>query len=308
MSQATPPFSSQVTRFLFENMDICGVLVQLTDAWEGMHHGRGYASRAQTLLGEMSAVAALMGGGLKAAGRLTFQIQGQGAISMLVVDCEQVVDGDLLLRGMVRCDESQQEKLDKAHLPLKELLGEGTLLFSLQSDTTDRPYQSQVPLSGDSMANVFELFMSQSAQQDARLWLFSDEHSACALFLQTLPPGKRDEMTTAVDPDPDGWNRIQQLASTVRAGEMMLPPEVLLSRLFTEDTLRVFPPRKVRYYCPRDEDRVRSMLVSLGRDEIAGLLAEHGEIRIHDEICNQEYRFGPGVLDELFPSSGQTLH
>lgn len=306
MSQITPPFSSQVTRFLFEELDVCGVLVQLTEAWEGMHHGRGYAPCVQTLLGEMSAVAALMGGGLKAAGRLTFQVQGKGVISIMVVDCEQLADGDLLLRGMARCDEAQQEKLDAAHLSLNELLGEGTLLFSLQSDMTDRPYQSQVPLSGESMANVFELFMSQSAQQDARLWLFADEHSACALFLQTLPPSKRDEM--AGEPDPDGWNRIQQLASTVRAGEMMLPPEVLLSRLFAEDILRVFPSRKVRYYCPRDEDRVRSMLVSLGRDEIVGLLAEHGEIRIRDEICNQEYRFGPSVLDELFPSSGQTLH
>lgn len=304
MSQATSPLFSQVTRFMFEDLDVCGVIVQLSEAWEGIHHGRGYAHRVQTLLGEMSAVAALMGGGLKAAGRLTFQIQGQGAISMLVVSCEQAADGDLLLRGMARCDETQQEKLDRETLPLNELLGDGTLLFSLQSGMTDMPYQSQVPLSGEGMAHVFEQFMSQSAQQDARLWLFADEHSASALFLQTLPPRVRDERTA----DPDGWNRVQQLASTVRAEEMGLPPEVLLSRLFAEDSLRVFPPRKVRYYCPRDEDRIRSMLVTLGRDEVAGLIAEYGEIRIHDEICNHEYRFGPGVLDELFPSSGHTLH
>lgn len=304
MSPANPPFSSRVTRFIFEDLDVCGVIVQLTDAWEGMHQGRSYAPRVQGLLGEISVVAALMGASLKAPGRLTFQIQGQGPVSMLVVDCEQQKEGHLRLRGMARGAEALHEQMDLAHLPLHELLGDGTLLFSLQSEMTDMPYQSRVSLSAESMTKVFEHFMDQSAQQDTRLWLFADQHSACGLFLQTLPPREREGLAV----DADGWNRLQQLAATVRAGELMCSPEMLLQRLFPEDTLRVFTACSVHYYCPRDEDRVRSMLVSLGRDEVAGLIAEHGEIRIHDEICNHEYRFGPGVLDELFPSSGHTLH
>jgi molecular chaperone Hsp33 len=304
MNHSGLPFSSRVTRFMFEDLDICGAVVQLGDAWECMHRGRSYATRAQNLLGEMSVVAALMGASLKTPARLTFQAQGQGPVSMLVVDCERQPEGELLLRGMARCAETLHEQAGLAHLPLDELLGDGALLFSLQSEMSDMPYQSQVPLSGDSMAAIFEQFMSQSAQQPARLWLFADEKTACGLFLQTLPLRERDGVVV----DADGWNRIQQLATTVRAEELVLPPEVLLRRLFAEDTLRIFDPCPVSYYCPRDEDRVRGMLVSLGRDEVAGLIAEHGEIRIHDEICNHEYRFGPGVLDELFPSAGHTLH
>ncbi|MBP9712483.1 MAG: Hsp33 family molecular chaperone HslO [Sterolibacterium sp.] len=303
MSQFVLPTSSQITRFLFEDLDVCGSVVQLTEAWVGMHRGRGYASRAQMLLGEMSVVASLMGANLKTSGRLTFQAQGAGPISMMVVDCERLSEGGVLLRGMARCAETPHDPAGLEALPLDELLGDGTLLFSLQSEMTDMPYQSQVPLAGHNMAEIFEHFMSQSAQQPARLWLFANDTSACGLFLQTLPPREREE-----NADADGWNRIQQLAATVRAEELMLPPETLLRRLFTEETLRVFDPCPVRYYCPRDEDRVRSMLVSLGRDEVAGLIAEHGEIRIHDEICNYEYHFGPAVLDELFPSAGHTLH
>jgi molecular chaperone Hsp33 len=43
------------------------------------------------------------------------------------------------------------------------------------------------------------------------------------------------------------------------------------------------------------------MLRTLGRDDVAATLAEQGTIVIRDDICNQEYRFGPEVLDRLFP-------
>lgn len=284
-----------VTRFLFEDLDICGALVHLSDAWRAMQHGRDYAPRMQSLLGETAAVAALVGSNLKTPGRLTFQARGQGAVSLLVVDCEHA-RGQLLLRGMVRCADHD------ADAPLRELLGEGNLLFSLQSEMTDMPYQSHVPLTGDSMAEIFEHFLAQSAQQPARLWLAADAQHACGLLLQTLPASNRE---TA---DEDGWNRIQQFAATLRPEELQLPAATLLSRLFAAETIRLFEPRPVVYYCPRDEDKVRSMLESLGREEVVSMLAENGEIVILDDICNHEYRFGASVIDELFPSAGQMLH
>lgn len=289
---------SMITRFIFEDLDICGAVVQLGEAWQQMHEERDYALPVCDLLGEMAAIAAVIGSNLKLPGRVTFQAQGQGAgpISLLVVDCEQAND-QLLLRGMAR----SQSKVAPA--PLHELLGEGNLLFSLQTANSNMPYQSYVPLEGNSIAQIFERFMTQSAQQPARLWLFADARQASCLFLQTLPPREHAEAV-----DPDGWNRVQQLAATVKRQELQLPVTTLLERLFAEDTLRVFAPIPVHYHCPRDEDKVRSMLLSLGHQEVAEILAEHGEIVIRDDICNHEYRFGAEIIEELFPSAGQTLH
>lgn len=297
-----------VSRFIFEDLDICGTLVHLGSAWRDMHSQRDYPPRVQHLLGEMAAVSGLMGHLLKNAGRLTFQARGddsesrvghgEGHVSLLVVDCERRADEEvLLIRGMARCQG------DPGARPLREILGNGQLLFSLQSEMADMPYQSYVPLVGDSMAQVFEQFMTQSAQQESRLWLSADDQHACGLLLQTLPPRERDE-----EVDADGWSRVQQLAATIRPVELLLPPEELLGRLFPEDDIRLFAARPLAYYCPRDEDKVRNMLLSLGRDEVAEVLAERGEIVIRDDICNHEYRFGPAILDELFPAAGQTLH
>jgi molecular chaperone Hsp33 len=43
------------------------------------------------------------------------------------------------------------------------------------------------------------------------------------------------------------------------------------------------------------------MLISLGREEVEATLAEQGEIVVTDDICNQQYRFGPEDVKRLFP-------
>jgi molecular chaperone Hsp33 len=282
--------SGNVVGFLFEDLDIRGVIVQLNGAWQDMHRGRNYAAPVRDLLGQLAAVGTLIGANLKAPGRLTFQVQGHGPVSLLVVDCDE----KLQLRGMARAGVTADA------VSATDLLGDGRLVLTLQSDAAAQPYQSFVPLEGDSIATIFEHYLSQSEQQEARLWLAADGQQAAGLFLQTLPK--------AAERDPDGWNRIQQLASTLRPDDLALPPETLLTHLFGEETLRLFTARPVSYHCPRDEDRVRAMLTSLGRDEVASIIAEHGEIVVKDDICNQEYRFDADIVDQLFGSTRRTLH
>ena len=317
-AHSTPATDCHITRFIFEHLDICGAIVQLSSSWQQMHAGRGYAPPVQSLLGEMAAVAAVIGSNLKTAGRVTFQAQGEAseAVSLLVVDCEcceQAVGAAtaqaaqakqakqaqarhaLLLRGMARSQAQVQPG------SLHELLGKGQLLFTLRTAAAESLYQSYVDLAGENIAQVFEQFMTQSAQQPTRLWLFADAAQASCLYLQTLPAR---EQTT----DSDGWNRVQQMAATVTPAEMQLPANTLLGRLFAEDDLRVFAPISVHYHCPRDEDKVRNMLLSLGYQEVMAILTEFGEIVIRDDICNHEYRFGAEIVEELFPSAGQTLH
>lgn len=276
--------SDFVVRFLFEELDIRGAFVRLGEAWRNLQVKRGYAATVRDLFGEMTATAVLIADNLKQPGRLTFQLQGHGPIRMLVIDCT----ADLHLRGMAKAE------AEVAPAPVSQLFGDGRLALILQSESAREPYQSLVPAAGDSIAAVFEHYLAQSEQQPARLWLAADDQSACGLFLQKLPG--------ADTRDADGWSRIEQLAATVTPQEMQaLPVETLLGRLFPEETLRLFSPKPVAYDCPEDRDKVGGMLRSLGRAEVESILAERGEIVVHDDICNREYRFDASDLDELFP-------
>ena len=76
--------------------------------------------------------------------------------------------------------------------------------------------------------------------------------------------------------------------------------ETLLVRLFHEELLRVYPLHAVVYHCPRDEEKVADMLRSLGRAEVESILAEQGEVKIVNEMCNHEYRFDAAAVARMF--------
>jgi molecular chaperone Hsp33 len=283
-----------VHRFLLEDLDIRGALVQLGPSWAAMTSRRNYAAPVRELLGELAAVTAIIGSNLKAPGRISFQLQGHGPVSMLVMDCNE----KLHLRGMAKSELAADA--DARVNGVADLLGDGRLVLTLQPKTAESPYQSVVLLIGKTVAAIFEHFLEQSEQSPARLWLAATPETACGLFLQKLP--NADAL------DPDGWDRIEQLASTVRPEELQLAPDTLLTRLFHEENVRLYPSRKASWHCPRDEEKVRNMLLSLGREEVESMLADAEVIAVEDEICGHEYRFGPEIVDELFPPDGRTLH
>jgi molecular chaperone Hsp33 len=271
-----------VRRFLFEDLDIRGAVVSLGNTWHEMSAGRDDSPVVSVLLGELAAVTALIAGNLKSPGRLTFQLQGHGAVSLLMADCDE----QLRLRGTARAKVGAGETAS-----FSELLGDGQLLLTLQTHQ-GHPYQSVVPLVGDSLAAVFEHYLAQSEQQPARLFLTATEDFAGGLFLQKLPD--------ADSKDPDGWNRIMHLAATLKPAELALPQANLLMQLFPEENIRLFDPRPVRYHCPKDEAKVLAMLKSLGRSEIEAALAEQGEIAIEDDVCRHSYRYGADIIPRLF--------
>jgi len=283
-----------VHRFLFDDLDIRGALVQLGPAWHELQAVRDYEPPVRRLLGELAAVTAIIGCNLKQPGRLSLHLRGEGAVRLLVMECDE----QLRLRGLAKVADAVSPA---PTFGVHELLGAGQLVLTLQNNAaTEHPYQSYVPLEGDSLAAIFEHYLAQSEQAPARLLLSVDEHHACALLLQKLPDADKR--------DADGWNRIQHLAATLQPGELALPPETLLTRVFPEETLRLFDPLPVSYHCPRDEEKVIDMLRSLGRDEVEAALADTGAISIHDDICNHEYRFGREVLEHLFDQPSRTLH
>jgi molecular chaperone Hsp33 len=291
--------ASFVRRFLFENLDIRGAIVHLGDAWQGMQAGRNYQPTVAQLLGETAAVTALIAAQLKQPGRLTLQLRGNGPVQVLVMDCNE----QLQMRGMAR---SNPVVLPA---PVPELLGAhqgGQLLMSLDLPTARQPYQSYVPLVGDSIAAIFEHYLEQSEQQPSRLFATASRQAACCLFLQKMPDADQR--------DPDGWHRVTQLAATVKTAELLeLDAESLLGRLFHEDIaehgIRLYDPLPVTYHCPENWEKVRDMIRGIGRTDAEAILAEHGEIVINDDICNRTYRFSAQDVADLFAASqGKALN
>jgi len=270
-----------VQRFLFESLDVRGRLVCLTGAWQRMTEGRGYPPRIAELLGHSTALAAILGANQKKdggrAGRVTLQVQGSGPVRLLVADCT----ADLKIRGM-----AQYAGDDPA-------LGDGRLALTFEDAESGQLYQSLVPLEGRSMAEVFQNYLQRSEQRTSFLRLYASEREVCGLLLEKLPGADAS--------DPDGWNRVTQLAATLRLEESVdAQPYSLLVRLFPEELLRVFRLDSVEYHCPFNVQSVERVLRGLGRAEVESILAEKGEVVIRNEMCNHEYRFDREAVETLF--------
>ena len=267
-----------VQRFLFEDLDIRGRLVCLTGAWRRMTADRGYPAHIARLLGETTALGVLLGANQKGRNRVTLQVQGDGPVRLLVADCT----AGLKIRGMAQYEER----------PGSPFAG-GRLAVTLEDAASGQLYQSLVPLEGETLPEIFQHYLAQSEQLQARVQLFADGRAVCGLLLEKLPGADRR--------DADGWNRVTRLAATLTLQETMeAQPYDLLTRLFPEELLRVFRLFPVEYHCPYDVEKVKDVLRGLGRAEVDSILAEKGEVVIRNEMCNHEYRFGARDIAQLF--------
>ncbi len=286
--------TNSIQRFLFDDLDIRGAIVRLDAVWEKLMAGRNYPPPVVDLLGQMSATTLLLADNLKQPGRLTIQLRGDGPVSLMVIDCNEQLN--------LRCMAHHAASI--ATVPMLELLGHGQLLLSLDTQSMREPYQSVVPLDGKSIAEVFEHYLQQSEQLASRFFLASSPSKVAGMVLQKMP--------TTDERDPDGWTRIEALADTVKPEELIeLENEELLTRLFHEETLRLFDAQPVTNDCQKDWDKINNILRSLGREEVYDNLTAHGVIVINDELSNLEYRFAKDDIDRLFssmPETPRTIH
>jgi molecular chaperone Hsp33 len=94
------------------------------------------------------------------------------------------------------------------------------------------------------------------------------------------------------------------LADTVTDEELLKVTDAeLLYRLFNQERVRLFPKESVRFQCGCSRERIASMLVSMGRDEVDSILGDVGAIEVGCEFCNRQYRFDAIDAQALFTKS-----
>lgn len=274
----------QLERFIFENTAVRGNLVRLNTTWLSIVERHNYPPILRNLIGELLAASALLAATLKFKGSLILQIQGKGAISLLVVECTS----DLGLRATAKWDENIS-----SNITLSELMGGGTCVITLVPEDGGQSYQGIVPLEGENVAQIITNYMLRSEQLETAIWLAVGSDCATGMLLQKMPEQPMH--------DADDWNRLVQLASTVKAEEMSsLDAKTLLYRLFSEDDIRLFEPQPVRFQCTCSSQNVASALRMLGKDDMMALLSERGKVEVNCEFCNQRYEFDQIDIEQIF--------
>jgi len=269
-------------RFLFEDADVRGELVQLPNTYAELARRADYPAPVRDLLGRALAASALLTATIKFRGRLILQIQGGGPVTMLVVQAGS--NGNLRAtarwRGLVPRDGDVQA-----------LCGDGTLAITIEPEGRES-YQGVVDLRAGSLAAVLEGYFLNSEQLPTRVYLAADSDRAAGMLLQELPEADADE---------DAWPRLQHLADTLNDEELLgLGATEVLHRLFHDENLRLFDPTPFRFLCRCSRERVGNMLFSLGAEEVEATLEAQGQVEVTCDFCNAVYRFDAVDVGQLF--------
>ncbi len=276
-------------RFLFDKVNIRGEIVSLNQVWQTMQANHNYPDVIQRYLGELVAASVLLSATLKFEGSMTIQASGDGALTLMVVECRN----DFGVRGVAKYQEPLPSETD-----LPSLLGDGTLMITIEQANTKERYQGIVALEGDSIAEFLEGYLVRSEQLDTRIFLTCDEHCAAGLLLQKLP-GQSD--------DTDAWDRVTHLGSTIKAEELLeLDAKDILHRLYHEEDVRLFDAQSIYFKCTCSREKVVNMLRSISHQEASNIIKEQGNIAVDCEFCGQEYRFDEIDIAGIYTEHAQS--
>lgn len=276
-------------RFLFDDSDIRGELVGLSDSYSHVLAKHSYPQPVAQLLGELLAAASLLIGTLKFDGLLILQARSSGAVPLLMVECSSAGE----LRGIARYNAEQIG----ADAGLHELMPDGVLAMTVDHKAGQR-YQGIVELEGATLADCLTHYFVNSEQLPTRFWLSADGQRARGLLLQQLPA---DRLTEA-DEREASWQHVIALADTLQNEELLgLDNQTLLHRLYHEEPLRLFDPRPLQFRCSCSRERSARALISLGQEDAEALVREHnGRVEIDCQFCNERYLFDAADVLQLF--------
>jgi molecular chaperone Hsp33 len=292
----------QVRRFIFENQPVRGHWVHLENAWRELRAHASYPAAVTELLGEAVVASVLLAATLKFRGTLTFQLQGDGAVGLLVAQCTH----DFRVRAVARCDRAAVRALSaESAAPgaalFRRLVGDaGRITVTVEADENSLRYQGIVPIAGASLAESLETYFASSEQLPTRVLLTADETHGAGMLVQKLPGGG--------DPDVGESSAVEEAWRGAQRGIAQLTPDGLHNRSIEEllvdgfpgHDLRLFRGSTVRFECRCSEGRVASLLRALGPEEVREVLKEQGSVTVTCEFCHRPYRFDSVDVEALF--------
>ncbi|MDE1312880.1 Hsp33 family molecular chaperone HslO [Vibrio aestuarianus] len=286
-----------LNRYLFKDLSVRGELVQLDKVYQEIISSKEYPAPVQKLLGELMVATTLLTATLKFEGSITMQLQGNGPVSLAVING----DNEQKVRGVARWEGDIADDAD-----LHTLMDKGHLVITIEPKQGER-YQGVVGLEGANLVEVLEGYFIRSEQLKTRLWIRIGEHEgkahAAGMLLQTMPDGTGT---------PDDFEHLEQLTNTVKNEELFtLPANDLLYRLYNQEKVQLFDPQPVEFHCGCSRERSGAAIITIGQDEINDILATEGSVSLHCDYCGTNYSFDQAEITELYRQATQnsgTLH
>jgi molecular chaperone Hsp33 len=282
-----------MVRVISKTLNVLGLACVTTDLVNEACRLHGTSATASAALGRALSGGALMAALLKEGQRLALKMEADGPLKKNIVEAES----GGTVRGFVGVPD--------VDLPLKEMkldvsgaLGREGFLTVIKDFGLEKPYSGIVKLRTGGIAEDIAYYLTESEQIPSAVGLgvFVEPtgviSAAGGFLIQTLPPSDAEVVDTLVA----RLEGMPPVTQNLRSGKS---PEDMLDIIFEGIPYHILEKRELVLKCTCSRERIERVLISLGKKEIADMIASQGEAEVDCEFCRTRYHFNREELEQL---------
>lgn len=250
---------------------------------------------ATAALGRLLSAASMIGNMQKTEdGSVTLQIKGGGPLGTLLA----VSDPTGNVRGWVENPQISLLEKYRGKLDVGAAVGNDGMLTVIRDLRMKEPYVGSVELVSGEIAEDITQYFAQSEQipTACALGVLVDTdqsvRSAGGYLIQLLP-GAPDE---TIDKIEAGIRDAGNVTAMLDAG---LSPEDMLHKVLAPFELELLESTPVEYRCYCTRARVERTLLTLGREDLEGIVRSGETLHVDCQFCDKIYDFTPENVQEM---------
>ena len=227
-------------------------------------------------------------------GSMTLQVRGGGPIGTITV----VSDAAGNVRGTMTEPNVPLVEKFPGKLDVGATVGTDGTLTVIRDLQMKEPYIGSVQLVSGEIGDDVTAYFVESEQTPTACALGVLVDTDCSVkvaggYLVQLLPGAPDSVIDAVE------KGIKEAGAVTKMLEKGMTPEEILTEVCGDLGVLFFENEPVCYKCYCDRHRVEAALISIGREELAEIMAEGKPFPVECQFCDTVYRFTPEDIAEL---------
>ena len=250
-------------------------------------------------LGRVLTGTLLLGASFKDFDRLTVKIECDGAVQGITGEAD--MHGKV--RGYVKNPHSELLINENGKFDVAGVIGSGTFYVIRESGYEiglhREPYVGSVPIASGEIAEDFAYYLAKSEQIPAAVMLGvllqNQEPFVAAsggVMIQMLP-GANEHIITMIE---DTIKHAPHITTVIRDGASA---EDLVKLALGVIDFEILEEKEIEFKCNCSFDRAVSLISSLGREEVASMLAEDKGATMTCGFCNEVYTLDESDLQRM---------
>lgn len=251
-------------------------------------------------LGRTLTISAMMGKMMKNdKDILTLKINGNGPAGMIMA----VANNKGEVKGVVNNPKADlPARSSDGKLDVGGIVGDNGTLTVIMDLGLKEPYVGQTSLvTGEIAEDIANYYMvSEQIPSVVSLGVLVDKDISCRAaggFMIQLLPNTKEEDIVKIE---KAIENLEPVSSMIDSG---MSPEDIMNRVLGDFEMELLDKSPLEYYCNCNREKIESVIVSLGNQEIEDIIEEDNHAEVVCHFCNTKYQFDEKDLKALLDNN-----